>query len=332
MATGPLLRIRVLHLGHQDYRLIRTSHHIVSDPSSWKIFFDELKVLYEARVAGQASPLRYLPTLQFADYAHWEHTRRDQEPARYEAAVAHWQRTLVSPPPRLVLPLGPPATDQGESPRPGLVRWGLPEADADRLDRVARQANATYVMSRLAVYGALLAHESATDDVCIGMSVSMRNRSDLQQIFGPLTNYGVIRCRGSADHTFRQWLGQVRSGVIDMHTHCDFPFALVAPELVRRGYVLPAVQALFAVARPLGVLRFGGLEVTAQVRDCPDLQVFRVGMNPTYEQDRCWAEFDPTLHNAGAVSRLLHRLAALGAMVAADPDRPLREVCAALPD
>src|SRR5690242_3514781 len=71
LTRGPLLRANVVRLAEQDHALLITMHHIVADGFSYSIFMRELKVLYEAFVARQPSPLPELP-IQFADFAAWQ--------------------------------------------------------------------------------------------------------------------------------------------------------------------------------------------------------------------------------------------------------------------
>jgi hypothetical protein len=57
---------------------------------------------------------------------------------------------------------------------------------------------------------------------------------------------------------------------------------------------------------------------------------FRVGLNRPYERDRCWAEFDPRIHDPAGALAFLSRIAALAAAVCAEPDRSLIDLHAAV--
>ena len=52
LASGPLLRIKLLRLTNMDYLLLITMHHIISDHWSMQIFRSELTKLYEAFSKG----------------------------------------------------------------------------------------------------------------------------------------------------------------------------------------------------------------------------------------------------------------------------------------
>ncbi len=113
---GPLLRLRLLRLADDDHQLLRLSHHVITDALSWRIFFDELAVLYEAERDRRPSPLPETPPLQYADYAAWEWARlTGPKSPRYGAEVDWWERRLQPAPEPLRLPFGRSASVDGGS-------------------------------------------------------------------------------------------------------------------------------------------------------------------------------------------------------------------------
>ncbi len=91
LATGPLVRARLLRLAEQDHVLLLTMHHIISDAWSAGIFVQELGALYEANCAGSPSPLPDLK-LQYADYAAQE--RQWLQGEVLEKQLAFWRERL----------------------------------------------------------------------------------------------------------------------------------------------------------------------------------------------------------------------------------------------
>ena len=70
----------------------------------------------------------------------------------------------------------------------------------------------------------------------------------------------------------------------------------------------------------------GPLELEPLPRRCVGAAGFRLGVNRPYEAERCWAEFDPELHDRAGVEQFLERLSGLIALVLAEPDRPLSDL------
>src|SRR5581483_9537232 len=71
LANGPLLRLKLLLLAEQEYVLILTVHHIVTDGWSMNILIKELAALYLAYREKKSSLLPALP-IQYADFAAWQ--------------------------------------------------------------------------------------------------------------------------------------------------------------------------------------------------------------------------------------------------------------------
>ncbi|RSZ55030.1 hypothetical protein EJB06_31625, partial [Massilia atriviolacea] len=71
LATGPLIRGRLLRVGDDEHILLVTQHHIISDGWSMGVLVREVSALYAAFSAQQADPLPPL-AIQYADYAAWQ--------------------------------------------------------------------------------------------------------------------------------------------------------------------------------------------------------------------------------------------------------------------
>ena len=71
LATGPLLRVKLLRLGAEHHVMLVNMHHIVSDGWSMGVMVREIGALYGAYAAGLSSPLGDL-AVQYADYALWQ--------------------------------------------------------------------------------------------------------------------------------------------------------------------------------------------------------------------------------------------------------------------
>jgi hypothetical protein len=69
---GPLLRAKLLRLGHQDHILILVMHHIITDGWSMSVLFKEVGELYKSFAAGRKSNLSEL-SFQYSDFSTWQH-------------------------------------------------------------------------------------------------------------------------------------------------------------------------------------------------------------------------------------------------------------------
>jgi hypothetical protein len=228
------------------------------------------------------------------------------------------------------LPFARPKPDPYVDPAEGFVRWGLDPRHSEALDRIGRSAGATYYTTRLAAFSALVALESEVEDFVIGTPVSTRIRAELQNMIGVFVNFAALRLRFTGEPTFRSWLGEVRRAVIDTGAHVTVPAEQLTRELGRRNVRPPRTEARFVAWAAIAPMRFGGIELEPLPRRGAEASGFRLGVNRPYESERCWAEFDPKVHDRSGVEQFLAHLTGLVAAACAEPDRSLRDLHAAV--
>jgi hypothetical protein len=305
LERGPLLKFVLLRLADEEHQLLRFTHHVIHDVDSWPIFFRDLAVAYEAVCDGRPPPRAAAP-LQYIDFAAWERAWVNAGGARRDSEIMWWQNTLASPPAPLTLPFvrPEPALEPDEL-QGNVLRWGLPPRASPALDRVARDAGATYFMSRLATFVALLAADTGAEDLMIAMMLRLALRTEL---------------------SFRATLAEVRRAVLESSRRVSLPFEVLARELYAPGAELPLPSARCVISSPRPPTRFGGIEIEALPRQCAEMVGFRLGFNRRYEADRCWAEFDRHRYDPIEVSVFLERLASFAALAGTHPDRPVAQL------
>ena len=101
LATGPLLRVKLLRMSVDEHVLLCTLHHIVSDGWSRGVLTREMVTLYQAFRAGAPSTLPELE-IQYADYAVWQ--REWLQGEVLEEQIDYWKEQLADVPAMLDLP------------------------------------------------------------------------------------------------------------------------------------------------------------------------------------------------------------------------------------
>ncbi|MDX6669596.1 MAG: hypothetical protein QOK04_2976, partial [Solirubrobacteraceae bacterium] len=165
LGKGPLLRLRLVRTAPDEHQLLWVDHHIISDAWSWRLFFDELRVLYEAFERGEPAPLTGELPLQYADFAAWERSWLRPSTSHYKAEVAWWRAALEDAPAQQPLPFTRSTRCPDAAPSDGVIFWGLAPEVSRGLDALGREAAATYYMVRLALLAAHLAIEIGSWDV-----------------------------------------------------------------------------------------------------------------------------------------------------------------------
>jgi amino acid adenylation domain-containing protein/FkbM family methyltransferase len=226
LERGPLFRGCIVQLGEQDYVLLVTMHHIVSDGWSLGILEEELGVLYQAYKEGKDSPLPELP-IQYADYAVWQ--REWMQGEVLEQQLSYWRRQ-VGGAARLDLPVDHPRPNVA-SYEGAVVPFALPAELTEKLKRICRQENATLFMGLLAGFQWLLGQYSGQSDVVVGSVIANRNRAEVEGLIGFFVNTLVLRTDIGGDPSFRELLARVRDVTLGAYAHQDVPFEKLVLEL-----------------------------------------------------------------------------------------------------
>src|SRR5262249_19083995 len=161
LSSGPVLRVKLLRLGEQEYLLLQTFHHIVSDGWSMGVFNEELKLLYEAYSEGRDNPLGAL-RVQYADFALWQRQWLDQ--GALDGGMKYWREQVAGIPERLELP--------ADRPRPTMQSFaadaqsiGLNAERLAELKQLSQERQASLYMTLLSGFAVLLGRYSGQDDI-----------------------------------------------------------------------------------------------------------------------------------------------------------------------
>jgi len=227
LASGPLFRGSLLRLGQEEYILLLTMHHIISDGWSRSILFRELAIHYEAFSAGKPCRLPELP-IQYTDFAVWQRQRLQGEVLA--AVLAYWKEQLRGAHSALELP--------GDRPRPAVQTYRgarqrivLPQRLSQSLKALGLEQGATLFMKLLAALKVLLFRYTGQEDIVVGCPIAGRTRKETEELIGFFVNTLVLRTDLSGDPTFRELLRRVREVTLGAYTHQDLPFEKLVEEL-----------------------------------------------------------------------------------------------------
>ncbi|WP_410586711.1 non-ribosomal peptide synthetase [Amycolatopsis sp. lyj-23] len=329
LATGPLLRVRLLRLEPADHVLLTTMHHAITDGWSLGNFARELGVCYRAALSGNPPDLPELP-IQYADYALWQ--REQLSGPGLERELGYWRDRLAGAPALLDLPLDHPRpVVQASRSAQVAVRW--PAELRDGLARLGHQHGATLFMVLLAGFSVVLARHSGSPDVVVGTPVAGRGRPELDGMIGLLVNTLALRTDVADDPGFGALLDRVREDCLDAYSHQDLPFeqlveALQPERSLRHN---PVVQVFLALQNtPAADADWPGLRSVPFRREHRggtakfDLSLFVTEVGAPGEAGLdVVAEYDAALFDRATVERLTGHLRSLLAAAVADPAAPV---------
>ncbi|MFF5866012.1 condensation domain-containing protein, partial [Pseudomonas sp. NPDC012596] len=220
LANEPLWRVRLVGLAEDDFVLLMTLHHAISDGWSMGVVVDELLACYSAAAQGQATGLAAL-SIQYHDYARWQ--REWMESGELQRQLDYWTTTLGELPPVLALPTDHPRP-QHQSLRGARLALPLPPMLSEALHALAQRQGATVFMLLLASFAVVLQRCSGQHDLRIGVPNANRNRSETERLVGLFVNTQVLRLQVDDSLPFAQWLHQVEQTVNDAQAHSELPF------------------------------------------------------------------------------------------------------------
>ena len=326
LSQGSLARTMLLRLGAEDYVLLVTMHHIITDAWSIGILFRELSILYRAFMDNTPSPLPEL-RIQHKDFAHWQ--QRWLSGKVLETQLSYWREQLRGLPPLLNLPI--------DRPRPAI--WttkgahqscGLSKSLSDALKSLSRQANATLFMTLLAAFQVLLHRYTAQNDICVGTAIAGRRWRETQGLIGFFVNTLAIRSNVENNPGFQSFLASIRHTVLEAFSHEDVPFHQVVDMLepVRDPSYAPLVQAMFALQNPgTESLNFPGVSST-QMSPYSGQAKFdlALGMRDCPEGLTAILEYNADLFDASTINRMLAHFQSLLESIVANSDQRLSEL------
>jgi natural product biosynthesis luciferase-like monooxygenase protein/amino acid adenylation domain-containing protein len=322
-ARGPLIRASVLRLGSREHRLFLAVHHLMADGLSVVVILKDVLAIYEAERAGRAAALP--APMQLREYVAW--TRRERDFSEDEA----WWREIFSG----TLPVFEPPTDRPRPPERTFRGAGavaeLPPELRRAVHKLGRRRGATFFITLLAAWSALLHRWTGQDDVVIGVPTARRPLEGGDRLVGHCVDLVPIRSQvGAEGETFASHLVAVRNRVFGAHDHGEYPFArlvraLNPPRDLSRG---PLVNVLFNLDQDLDVTRAGGLEIAGRSSGVHGVKLdLAVHALERGEGLRLDLEYCTDLFDGDTVHRLLGHFRTLLEGAAADPDGAL----AALP-
>ncbi len=233
LASGPLLRARLVRVTPREHLLLFPTHHIVADGWSNGIFVRELGALYTAYVQQKPSPLPDL-AIQFADFSQWQSGLLDS--GGFEAQLDYWRTKLAGELPVLDLPIDHPRRPwRGQAARAEIRERRLSVALTATLKSLAVREGGSPFMVFLAVFAGLLnRYSEGQEDLLVATSTANRQRLEIEGLIGLFVNPLLLRLDLAGGITFRQLLARVRRVVLEAFENADAPFEKLVEELQPR--------------------------------------------------------------------------------------------------
>ena len=330
LTSGPLLRVVLMTLDHEEHLMVLTMHHIVSDGWSMGVLIREFATLYEAFNDGRASPLTEL-TLQYADYAYWQ--REWLQGQVLEAQLDYWRKQLGPNIPETDLPLDRPRLPV-QAFRGAYDSFVLSKELSDHIKTLSRREDVTIFMLVLGGFNALLHSYSGSTDIVVGTDVANRNRIETENLIGFFANQLVLRTDLSGDPSFSEILARVREVALGAYAHQDLPFDKVVEALNPERDLSrnPLFQVMFGFKNaPMSDLKLPELSLTSfPLQDGTAVFDLSFYLTDTEQGLTGLVRYNTDIFDAATILHMWQRYERLLSFAVGDPARRLSELRALL--
>ncbi|MBZ8179842.1 non-ribosomal peptide synthetase [Oscillatoria salina] len=326
LSQKPLIRAKLLRLNQEEYVLLLTMHHIVTDGWSIGVFERELATLYAAFSQNRPSPLPELP-IQYADFAIWQNLHLPGE--LFNTQLNYWKQQLSGDLPVLKLP--------SHRPRPSVAAFKgakqcftfSPTLTAG-LHQLSQQEQVTLFMTLLAAFSTLLYRYTNQEDILIGSSIANRKRPELEPMLGLFVNTLVFRNDLSGNPTFRELLSRVREVTLNAYAHQDLPFEQLVETLQPERDLSrnPLFQVMFVLQNtPQTVQEIPGLTLRSLEMDSGTAQ-FDLFLSITKSKQNLtgFLEYSTDLFDAETITCLIENFQTLLTGIVANPERKISQL------
>jgi amino acid adenylation domain-containing protein/FkbH-like protein len=222
LQKDPLIRGKLITINVDEYLLLISMHHIISDEYSWDIFYKKLAELYNILDNTSVKDLdtNNLLPVQYVDFAVWQ--RELLSGCFLEKQLAYWKQQLSGTSGFLNLP----TMHRPLQPSNNGIEYAfeLDNATLKNIEQFSRSQNASLFMSCLTILYVLLYKYTNQEDIIIGTPIANRHYPGVQNLIGFFVNTLPLRICVNGEHTFNELLHSVRKVVLESYEHQDLLF------------------------------------------------------------------------------------------------------------
>jgi amino acid adenylation domain-containing protein len=322
LVNGPLFKVAILKLNHDEHMVIMLMHHIVCDGWSVGIIMQDLSKLYSAFAQNLLPDLP--PAPRFSEYAvaEIEHSRT----AEHLETEQYWLDQFKGSNHLLDLPTDNPRP----SPRTyksNRADFSLDAALVSDLKLLARKAGTSFVSTIMASFEVLLHQLTGQDEIIIGLPAAGQSATGNFGLVGHCVNLLPLRSFPKGEQSFIDYLKERKGPVLDAYDHQQYTFGSLLKKLniPRDATRLPLVPVVFNI--DIGMddgIRFYNLK-HRYINNPREYETFEIFLNITDHKGTLTFEwsYNTQLFGLATITRFMDTLEHLLREVVKTPDTPL---------
>lgn len=274
LVNGPLFKTSLLKLADQVHYLTFVAHHIVCDGWSIGIMMQDLSKLYSAYAKNEYVHLPTAPL--FTSYATEQLALT--ESASYKETEHYWLEQFKGSDHLLDLPVDypRPAHRTYKSHREDYVLDG---ALTTEIKKLGKSTGSSFVTTLLAAFEVFLHQLTGQDEIIVGLPAAGQPATDNFRLVGHCVNLLALRSFPKGDISFKEYLKERRSDVLDAYDHQLYTFGSLLKKLniARDPSRVPLVPVMFNIDMGLDDdVEFYGLQhkLISNPREYENFEIF----------------------------------------------------------
>jgi len=258
LLTGPLFKISLIKLASDKHLLTFIAHHIVCDGWSIGIMMQDLGKLYNAYSNNEQPQLSPAPL--FSDYAA-EQLAFEQTP-EYRNTEVYWLEQFKGSTHALNIPT--------DLPRPAIRTYKSHRDDfnldselTSSLKKLAKSNNSSFVTTLLVAFEIFLQRLTGQDEITLGLPAAGQSATGNYGLVGHCVNLLALRSYPKGELSFRTYLKQRTSAILDAYEHQQYTFGSLLKNLniPRDASRIPLAPVMFNIDMGLDDdVNFNGLQ------------------------------------------------------------------------
>ncbi len=240
---GPLYFIQLFYINENTHILFMMFHHIILDGWSIDILMKEIGECYKKYSMGSDPELDRLE-IQYSDFSIWHNEWMNSPQAKLQ--LNFWKRELEDAPVLLQLPLVKPRpAEQTLNGASEVIE--IDNSLFTELKKLATENSSSLFMVMSAAFFVLLYRYTHQEDISIGTTIANRNRAEIEPLIGSFANTIILRSNLSGNPTFKNYLDQIKTKLLNTYENQDIPFEKIVEEVKpeRSLSYTPLFQILF---------------------------------------------------------------------------------------
>ncbi|GIP58449.1 non-ribosomal peptide synthetase [Paenibacillus woosongensis] len=280
----PLFRITVLHMADDAYILALAFHHIVVDGWSIAVFVGELEEVYSA-ICGRRTPELPQP-VPFRQYLQWQERLQHEHEAG--EAAAFWAERFSEPVPTLQLP-SPDGHMARKTFSGGRQTLKLDRALTKELRALSIRSKNSLFITMLAAYGLFLHRLAGQRQIVVGIPTAGQSHMGETHLIGNCVNMLPVYTEIHGSASAEDYLSAVKTAMQQLDRYQSYSLASLAEQMP--GAVVPTMNILFNMDRPVRKLNFSGLDTELVPYPVQHLH-YDLFLNITEVHQELWLDFD----------------------------------------